>query len=103
VLAGLVMRGRAVRPGGDDDEVHLIVALVDDGGGDVTADLGLGAAGTQQQRHPSVNPVDRLRRAPQGVDLGGGLAHPQLAGDGRRAHPGSGRHRGLQAEQERRP
>ena len=57
----------------------VLVALGEDRGGDVAADLALGAAGPQALGHPGVHPVDGLAGPAQRVDLVGGLAHPQLA------------------------
>ena len=49
----------------------------DNGFGDVCGDVGLGAAGHQELRHPRVHPVDRRAGLAKGVDLGGVLDHPQ--------------------------
>ena len=44
-VAGLVVRVGAVRPGADDGEVDLRMAMVDEQGGEIGGDLGLLAAG----------------------------------------------------------
>ena len=43
-VAGLVMRVRAVRPGADDSEVDLRMAVLDEQTGEVGGDLGFRAA-----------------------------------------------------------
>jgi hypothetical protein len=101
--AGLVVRARAVRTRADDHEVHLLVPFGEDEVRDVAAHLLLGAAGAQQGGDLCVDPVDRLSRAAQRVDLSPVLAHPQLPGDRRGAQPVRRDDRLLQAEQERRP
>ena len=55
------------------------VALLDDRRGDVGPDLPLGAARLEELGHPGVHPVDRRAGRAQLGDLGGVLAHPQLA------------------------
>ncbi len=51
--------------------------LGDNGFGDVSGDVGLGAAGHQELGHPGVDPVDRRAGLAQRVDLGGVFDHPQ--------------------------
>jgi hypothetical protein len=55
------------------------VAGLDDGAGDVVADLGLGAPGDQPPRDLLVHGVDGRARGAQRGHLGVVLAHPQLA------------------------
>ena len=74
-----MVRVGAVWPGPDDDERHLRMPFGDNGFGDVGGDVGLGAAGHQELRHPGVHAVDGRAGLAQRVDLGGVLDHSQPA------------------------
>ena len=78
-LAGLVVGAGGVRAGGDDGEVHVLVALVHDAPAQVGRHLGLGAPHQRDRPRLQVggDAVDGRGRPPQRLDLGGVLDGPQ--------------------------
>jgi hypothetical protein len=81
-VGDLVVRAGGVRPGADDHEVHLGVPLAQDGLGYLRADLAFGYAGPEPAGDLVVDPVDRLPRLAERLDLSVRLAHPQARQDG---------------------
>ena len=73
----LVVRVRAVRARPDDDERDLRMPFCDNGFGDISGDVGFGAARHKELRHARMHPVDRRTGLAQCVDLGGVLDHSQ--------------------------
>ena len=77
----MVVRARRVLAGGDDREVHLLVALGEDPGRQLGGHLGLGAADERDVAGVELggDPVDGGARCGERVDLGLVLDHPQRA------------------------
>ena len=82
---GLVVGRRRVRPGPDDREVGLLVALGDELLADLGGDVRLGPADEPPGGDPGDDPVGGLGRQAQERDLVGVLDHAQLAQHARTA------------------
>ena len=90
-IAGRMMRGGRVGPGGDDREGGLVVPLVHEPIADLVSDVSLAASAKAPRRDGLHDPVGGRSGRPQPLDLVGVLDRPQLGhGLGRQPERGVG-------------